>query len=163
MKNTLAADESNFGQSTPAQVQLELDKHKLAEQRRKMALGGYTDGGYHPKLRRSGPALDELRRGHKTLKKVIANRFGVNGAKNAFDSIDTDGSGTLRRGELRRFLRSMVKTIPDRVISGLIDYCDNDGDTKTLSKEEFIKLFKADYLGAGGFDPNKASKRGSIS
>jgi len=162
MKNTLTADESNFGQGTPAQVALELDRHKMAEQRRKMALGGYMDGGYHPKLRRSGPALDELRRGHKTLKKAVAARFGENGAKAAFNSIDLDGSGTLRRSELRRFLRGMVKTIPDRVISGLIDYCDNDGDGKSLSKDEFIKMVSADYLGAGGFDPNKAAKRGSI-
>ena len=48
----------------------------------------------------------------------------------------------------------MVKTLSDRLISGLIDFCDDDGDGKSLSKGEFIKLMSADYLGAGGFDPN---------
>jgi len=164
MKNTLIADEGIFAQNgkDPAMIALEIDRHKMAEQRRKMALGGYADGGYHPKLRRTGPNVDELRRGHKTLKKAITARFGENGAKIAFDAIDRDGSGTLRRTELRRFLRTFTKTIPDRVITGLIDYCDNDGDTKTLSKAEFVKMIKAEYLGSGGFDPNLAAKKGSI-
>ena len=51
-----------------------------------------------------------------------------------------------------------MKTVPDRVISGLIDFCDDDGDSKTLSADEFIKLIDADFLGAGGFDPNAPQK-----
>jgi hypothetical protein len=138
---------------------MELDKHKLAEQRRLMAQGGYEDGGYHPKLRKTGPSLDELRRAHKTLKKALSSRFSSYGQ--AFDTIDADGSGLLRRAELRRFLARLTKSIPDRVISGLIDFCDNDGDAKTLSKPEFVKLMTADFLGAGGFDPNQAHKKNS--
>ena len=153
MKQTLTADTSDWGFKSPAQIANELDAHKMAEQRRKMAQGGY-DQGYHPKLRKTGPNLDELRRAHKTLKKSINLRFPS--AKAAFDSIDSDASGLLRRGELRRFLQHVAKTIPDRVISGLIDYCDDDGDGKTLSKQEFVKLIESEYLGSGGFDPNAA-------
>jgi len=159
MKKTLQADVSGFGTKDPQSIAMELDRAKMAEQRRKMALGGYEDGGYHPKLRKTGPTLEELRRGHKTLKRAIGSRFPSYGA--AFNSIDKDGSGTLRRSELRRFLQTMVKTIPDRILTGLIDYCDNDGDTRTLSKEEFIKMLKAEYLGSGGFDPNLVHKKGS--
>ena len=137
MKRTLQADVSNFGMKSPAEVQMELDKHKMAEQRRLMAQGGYADGGYHPKLRKTGPSLDELRRAHKTLKKALNSRFSS--YAEAFDTIDADGSGLLRRAELRRFLTRMTKSIPDRVITGLIDFCDNDGDAKTLSKDEFVK------------------------
>jgi Ca2+-binding EF-hand superfamily protein len=152
LKQTLQADTSDWGMKSPAQIASELDAHKLAEQRRKMAQGGYTDAGYHPKLRKTGPSLDELRRAHRNLKKAISLRFAS--AQAAFDSIDSDASGMLRRGELRRFLVQVAKTIPDRTISGLIDFCDDDGDGKTLSKAEFVKLINAEYLGSGGFDPN---------
>jgi len=158
MKKTLTADTSGFGTKDPVQAAMELDRHKAAELRRKQAMGGYGAGdGYHPKLRKTGPSLDELRYGHKTLKKVIALRFANPGA--AFDSIDADKSGLLRRAELRRYLGKMSKMLPDRIITGLIDYCDDDGDGKTLSKAEFVKLMKADYLGKGGFDPNVAHMR----
>ena len=59
-----------------------------------------------------------------------------------------------------KLLAEMVKTVGDRVISGLIDFCDDDGDGKTLSKQEFCKLMNADYLGAGGFDPNAQMRKG---
>lgn len=152
MKQTLQADLSGWGTNDPAVMVAEINKQAAAAQRRKAAQGGYTDGGYHPKLRKTGPSLDEMRRAHKTLKKAIAARYGS--PQDAFKSIDADGSGTLRRNELRRFLTRMVKTIPDRVISGLIDFCDDDGDGRTLSRGEFTKLMNAEYLGAGGFDPN---------
>lgn len=157
MKKTLQADVGNWGRVDVAEKLLEIDKQKVAEQRRAAAVGGYEDGGYHPKLRRTGPGLDELRRAHRTIKKAVLMRYSDYGK--AFSSIDNDGSGTLRRAELRRFLTSICKTVGDRVITGLIDFCDDDGDGKTLSKQEFVKLMSAEYLGAGGFDPN-AQKRG---
>ena len=139
MKQTLTADLTGFGTENPKEVALQLDKLKMAQMRRKQQLGGYDEGtGYHPKLRKTGPNLDELRRGHKVLKKALGARF--ESAQKAFDHIDTDGSGLLRRAELRRFLSRMSKTLSDRVISGLIDFCDNDGDSKTLSKTEFVKV-----------------------
>lgn len=155
MKNTLSALEPNGSTSNkdPAQVKLELDRHRMAQQRREAAMGGYgADGGYHPKMRKTGPDIDQLRHAHSKLKKVIFARFKT--AKEAFDTIDSDGSGLLRRAELKRFLGKMSKMLPDRLISGLIDYCDDDGDGKTLSKEEFVKLMSASYIGKGGFDPN---------
>lgn len=162
LKQTLQADVSGFGTKDPKEVQLELDKHKMAELRRKQALGGFGKG-YHPKLRKTGPSIDQLRHVHKALKKVINARFSS--YSEAFDTIDADGSGLLRRAELRRFLTGMSKMLPDRLISGLIDFCDNDGDAKTLSKEEFIRLMSADYLGKDGFDPNaqhlKQAERGA--
>lgn len=158
MKKTLQADVSNWGDDNP-QVKLkelaELDRQKAAAQRRAAATGGYEEGGYHPKLRKTGPSLDELRRAHKTIKRAVLLRhrdFGL-----AFSTIDKDGSGTLRRSELRRFLSNICKTVPDRVITGLIDFCDDDGDGKTLSKDEFINLMSAEYLGSGGFDPNSGN------
>ena len=48
----------------------------------------------------------------------------------------------------------MSKSVPDRVISALIDFCDSDGDAKSLSIEEFTALLEAENLGAGGYDPN---------
>lgn len=159
MKNTLQADISNFGQADPTAVLQSIDQHAAAAHRRKAAMGGYEEGGYHPKLRRTGPGLDQLRRAHKTLQKAIGQRYAS--YKEAFRSIDADGSGTLRRSELRRFLQRMVKTIPDRVITGLIDFCDDDGDAKTLSMDEFVKLMSAEFLGAGGFDPNQVKAKGT--
>jgi Ca2+-binding EF-hand superfamily protein len=152
MKKTLQADLSGWGTADPVAMADEINKANLAAQRRKAQQGGHEGQGYHPKLRRTGPSLDELRRAHKTLKKAIGARY--TSFREAFKSMDADGSGTLRRAELRRFLQRMVKTIPDRVISGLIDFCDDDGDTKTLSIDEFCKLLSAEYLGSGGFDPN---------
>ena len=89
--------------------------------------------------------------------------FNAEDFDQCFREFDKDGSGTLRRAEIRRFLNQMTKTLGDRVISGLIDFCDDDGDGKTLSKQEFIKLLSAEYLGAGGFDPNAKNivKKGS--
>ena len=74
--------------------------------------------------------------------------------KEAFRAIDADGSGLIRRAELRRFLRGLSKSIPDRVISGLIDFCDSDGDAKTLNLKEFNDMMSAELLGAGGYDPS---------
>ena len=54
--------------------------------------------------------------------------------------IDKDASGTLRRGELNAFLRGLSKSIPDQVISALIDFCDSDGDARTLSMAEFCAV-----------------------
>ena len=62
----------------------------------------------------------------------------------------------MRRSELRKFLKSVSKTIPDRVISALIDYCDSDGDAKTLSVDEFVEMMSAETLGSAGYDPNAA-------
>jgi len=160
MKKTLQADITGWGAKDAATATIELNKAKAAAQRRAAAEGGY-DGGYHPKLRKTGPGLDELRRAHKTIKKAVLARYPD--FNTAFKTIDKDGSGTLRRAEIRRFLNQMTKTLSDRVISGLIDFCDDDGDGKTLSKQEFIKLLSAEYLGAGGFDPNAKNivKKGS--
>jgi len=156
MKKTLTADVANWGKDDVQQKLQDINKQKMAAQRRAAMQGGYDDNGYHPKLRRTGPGLDELRRAHKTIKKAVLLRYPD--FTSAFKSIDKDGSGTLRRAELRRFLADMVKTVGDRIISGLIDFCDDDGDGKTLSKQEFCKLMSADYLGAAGFDPNSQAR-----
>ena len=56
------------------------------------------------------------------------------------------GSGFVRRAELRAFLSKLSKSIPDGVISGLIAYVDTDGDTKTLSQEEFLRMMGEEFL-----------------
>ena len=40
----------------------------------------------------------------------------------------------------------LLQSIPDQVISGLISYVDVDGDTKTLSKEEFLRMMAEEFL-----------------
>ena len=61
-------------------------------------------------------------------------------------AIDADGSGLVRRAELRSFMSKLSKSIPDGVISGLIAYVDTDGDAKTLSREEFVRMMSEDFL-----------------
>ena len=134
MKKTLVADTSAWGAKAP-ETSLTVDYGDLAAQNRKMAAGGYEGGEVHAKLRRTGPGIAALRKAHQTLKKAILARY--DSVKAAFQEIDKDGSGTLRRGELKAFMRQLSKSIPDRVMSGLIDFCDSDGDAKSLSIEEF--------------------------
>ena len=52
---------------------------------------------------------------HKTLRIQIMARY--DNFKVCFKEIDADGSGVVRRNELRRFMRSLSKTIPDNVTS----------------------------------------------
>jgi len=66
--------------------------------------------------------------------------------KACFARIDADGSGLVRRAELRSFLKKYSRSTPDQIISGLIDYVDTDGDAKTLSLPEFLKMMSSDFL-----------------
>jgi Ca2+-binding EF-hand superfamily protein len=160
MKKTLQADLGAWGTRDEEEEKLKIDYAALAAANRQMAAGGAgadQGQGYHPKLRRTGPGLDALRRAHADLKKCIKKKFSS--LEDAFNSLDYDNSGVLRRAEIRRFLSRLSKTVPDRVISGLIDFCDSDGDAKTLNKTEFLKLMSADYLGVGGFDPAMSPRR----
>ena len=75
---------------------------------------------------------------------LILQRYAT--LKEAFRAIDTDNSGLARRAEIRTFLGRLSKSIPDGVISGLISYVDTDGDTKTLSKAEFLKMMSEEFL-----------------
>ena len=50
------------------------------------------------KIRRAGPSLDQIRRAHGTLRKIILERYG--NVKTAFKEVDTDQSGKLRRMEV---------------------------------------------------------------
>ena len=151
MKNTLSAVEDGGAHAAKVRYQ--------------MAQGGKgkldKETGENVRLRRTGPGLEKMRKAHRTLRNLILNRYPS--MKACFSAIDADGSGLVRRAELRSFMSKLSKSIPDGVISGLIDFCDDDGDGKTLSKQEFIKLLSAEYLGAGGFDPNAKNivKKGS--
>ena len=78
------------------------------------------------------------------LHTFTSQRYGS--LKACFKEIDADGSGLIRRNELRKFLNSVSKSIPDNVISGLISYVDTDGDTKTLSMAEFCKMLSEEFL-----------------
>jgi len=96
------------------------------------------------KLRRTGPGLDKIRKAHATLRKAILARYPD--LKTAFKEIDIDGSGKLRRSELRQFLRSMTRSIPDNVISALIDYVDTDQDVKTVTLDEFVEMMSKEII-----------------
>ena len=100
--------------------------------------------GENVRLRRTGPGLEKLRKAHRTLRNIILTRYGS--IKACFKEIDADGSGLIRRNELRKFLNTVSKSIPDNVISGLISYVDSDGDTKTLSMQEFCKMMSEEFL-----------------
>ena len=92
--------------------------------------------------------LEKMRRFHRTLRDLLAAEFGEGdrGMKACFTKIDADGSGLVRRAELRNFLKKYSRSTPDNVISGLIDYVDTDGDAKTLSLSEFLKMMQSDFL-----------------
>ena len=100
--------------------------------------------GVNVRLRRTGPGLEKLRKAHRTLRNIIMMRYGS--IKACFKEIDADGSGLIRRAELRKFLNTVSKSIPDSVISGLISYVDSDGDTKTLSMQEFCTMLSEEFL-----------------
>ena len=119
-----------------------------AKVRYEMSQGGSKrldkETGENVRLRRTGPGLEKLRKAHRTLRNIILTRYGS--IKACFKEIDADGSGLIRRNELRKFLNTVSKSIPDNVISGLISYVDTDGDTKTLSMQEFCKMMSEEFL-----------------
>ena len=133
MKKTLSAVE---GGAHAAKVRYE------ASQGGKGKLDKET--GENVRLRRTGPGLEKMRKAHRTLRNIILTRYG--NMKAAFKDIDADGSGMIRRAELRKWLATISKSIPDQVISGLISYVDTDGDTKTLSREEFLRMMSEEFL-----------------
>jgi len=133
MKQTVqAVDTDGFGAKIRYQAQM-VGKAKLDKE----------TGGNH-RLRRTGPGLEKMRTAHQTLRNLILTRYG--NFKACFKEIDADGSGLVRRNELRSFLQRLSKSIPDQVISGLIAYVDTDGDTKTLSQEEFVRMMSEEFL-----------------
>ena len=127
---------------------VETDGSYAAKMRYKMQHGGKQsidkETGDNVRLRRTGPGLEKLRKAHKTLRNLILQRF--DNMKQAFKAIDTDGSGLARRAEIRVFLGKLSKSIPDAVITGLIQYVDTDGDTKTLSQKEFLDMMSEEFL-----------------
>jgi len=126
------------------------DTINAAKVRARMKEGANVDKetGTNVKLRRTGPGLEKMRRFHRTLRELLAAEFGEGdrGMRMCFAKIDADGSGLARRAELRNFLKKYSRSTPDQVISGLIDYVDTDGDAKTLSLPEFLKMMSADFL-----------------
>ena len=162
MKQTLVADVSAWGAKDPGDPvnRGAVDFGALAARNRKEATG-YVEGG-HAKLRRTGPGLDSIRKAHQIYKKEIMARHVS--WKEAFNAIDTDGSGKIRRNELRRYLSGLSKSINARTISALIDFCDKDGDAKTLDLHEFVNMMEAETLGGpDGYDPQyqRMAHRGS--
>ena len=152
MKHTLVADVSGWGVKNPGDpnIREEVDFGALAARNRKDA-SGHVEGG-HAKLRRTGPGLASIRRAHQIYKKGIMARHLS--WKEAFNAIDTDGSGKIRRNELRRYLSGLSKSIDARTVSALIDFCDKDGDAKTLDLHEFVNMMEAETLGGpDGYDP----------
>lgn len=126
------------------------DTVNAAKVRKAMKEGANVDKetGTNVKLRRTGPGLEKMRRFHRTLRELLQAEFGEGdkGMKACFARIDADGSGLVRRAELRNFLKKYSRSTPDQVISGLIDYVDTDGDAKTLSLPEFLHMMSSDFL-----------------
>jgi Ca2+-binding EF-hand superfamily protein len=167
MKETLQADVSNWGEKDPESAVVDHALEDTAEElmsagmRRKLAGAGHGEG--HVKLRKTGPGIAALRKAHQIYKSEIQKRYSS--ATAAFQAIDEDGSGFLRRGELRKFLGGLSKSISDKTITALIDFCDSDGDAKTLDMAEFVAMLEADVLGGpDGYDPQyqKRHKLGGL-
>ena len=133
MKQTLQAVESTAHEAKVRYEMSQGGKGKLDK-----------ETGENVRLRRTGPGLEKMRKAHRTLRNIILTRYG--NMKAAFKDIDADGSGMIRRAELRKWLATISKSIPDQVISGLISYVDTDGDTKTLSREEFLRMMSEEFL-----------------
>ena len=137
MKQTLVADVSSWGKFDPTEAGPgEVDIRQAEAARNRNELQGGKE--HNVKLRRTGPGLAAIRKAHSTYKKEIMARYHT--FKEAFNAIDEDGSGLIRRSELRRFMRGLSKSIPDKSISALIDFCDADGDAKSLDIHEFVKV-----------------------
>jgi len=132
MKQTLSAADDASGAKN----------RKLAQEGGKGKIDKET--GENVRLRRTGPGLEKMRKAHRTLRNLILQRYPNFQA--CFKAIDTDNSGLCRRAELRAFLGKLSKSIPDSVISGLISYVDTDGDTKTLSFDEFQRMMSEEFL-----------------
>lgn len=119
-----------------------------AKIRYQMSQGGKghldKETGDNVRLRRTGPGLEKMRKAHRTLRNIILTRYST--MKECFRAIDADGSGLVRRAELRQFMSRLSKSIPDGVVSGLIAYVDTDGDTKTLSEGEFLRMMSEEFL-----------------
>ena len=43
-------------------------------------------------------------------------------------------------------MKKRARQTPDGVISGLIDYVDTDGDVKTLSLHEWLRMMSREFL-----------------
>ena len=145
MKNTLQAVENDAAGAKMRYQMSQGGKGKLDK-----------ETGENVRLRRTGPGLEKMRKAHRTLRNVwsaasssrpragrlpapppshslpspaprqiILNQYPS--MKACFKAIDADGSGLVRRNELRAFLSKLSKSIPDQVISGLIAYVDTDG------------------------------------
>jgi len=127
------------------------DSAMAAKAARVMAQGSTNvdkELGYNTKLRKTGPGLAKMRRFHATLRDILMAEFGEGekGMKACYKMMDADGSGLVRRAEMRTFMKKFSKATPDNVISGIIDYVDTDGDSKTLSLAEWLKMMSADFL-----------------
>jgi len=137
MKQTLSALESNEVQTKNRKVMLEGGEGNLDKEL-----------GINVKLRRTGPGLAKMRRFHQMLREILAVEFGdgQKGLEACYACMDADGSGLVRRAEMRAFMQKRAKATPNNVISGLIDYVDTDGDVRTLSKSEWFKMMSDDFL-----------------
>ena len=75
----------------------------------KMSQGKNIDKetGTNVKLRRTGPGLEKMRKLHALLLSKLDAEFSLDkeGIKRMFKVIDRDGSGMIRRAELRHFLQ----------------------------------------------------------
>ena len=94
------------------------DGAHAAKIRRDMQHGANVDKetGVNVKLRRTGPGLMKMRRFHEMLRELIRAEFGdLTNNKNVravFSCIDKDGSGLVRRKELRDFLKKSLAVDP---------------------------------------------------
>jgi len=88
-----------------------------------------------------GPTGDELQHGQRLLRERITTKYTY--LTDAFRGIDSDHSGRLGVGELKQLCIELNLHLDDKVLHGLLQLADQDGD-HTISYAEFARILSAD-------------------
>jgi Ca2+-binding EF-hand superfamily protein len=84
--------------------------------------------------------VDKDSSGSLGLEEFMLLSVFVRFAKIQFILADSDGSGHLTRGEVKRYLPALGLNVDDAALEKLLARLDSDGNTQALSAEEFIML-----------------------
>ncbi|KAL3095357.1 hypothetical protein niasHS_007456 [Heterodera schachtii] len=69
------------------------------------------------------------------------NRITVKELRDHFSSYDTNGNGTISRGELKNMLANIANLHDDDTIGQMFEHCDLDNDGR-LTFDEFLRMIR---------------------